>query len=54
MTTIVLLVAIIAGLAVLAMGLFHEIRRDGYGFRPPPRSHADEEETPGRLAPLGC
>ncbi|HLL08621.1 MAG TPA: hypothetical protein VK393_08180 [Nocardioidaceae bacterium] len=54
MTIILVVLALTAGLALLGIGLLREIRRDGYGYRPPPRSHVDEPETPGRLAPLGC
>jgi len=31
--------------AVVVTALAHEIRLDGYGHRPPPRSHADQEDT---------
>jgi hypothetical protein len=44
MTLIILLLSSVLLLA-LVVELAREIRADGYGHRPPPRSRADESES---------
>jgi len=52
--TVALVLALLGVLLLALVALGHEIRRDGYGQRPPPRSRMDEAEERwvqlGRLA----
>ncbi|MBA2456662.1 MAG: hypothetical protein H0V48_09020 [Nocardioidaceae bacterium] len=45
MTIFVVLLAVTAAIVLFGMALAREIRSDGYGQRPPPRSRADEDES---------
>ena len=44
MTIFFALLIAVAAVILLGIGLAHEVRRDGYGHRPPPRSHFDDED----------
>ncbi len=47
MTLLIVLIAMIGlALAVAATGLARDLRHDGLGHRPGPRSHADDSHAP--------
>ena len=48
----VLLLIALAALAAILVALLRTIVADGYGVRPPPRSHHDEEEFDSRGLPI--
>jgi len=52
--TVIVVISLLAAFVALVAALGHEIRIDGYGHRPPPRSRGDEAEERwrqlGRLA----
>ena len=50
MTTIFVLLVLTVVLFLIALGLAREINGDGYGHRPPPRSHADDDASARPLA----
>jgi hypothetical protein len=52
--SIFLVLLTVTAAVLMVAALRREIGRDGYGYRPPPRSHAGEDERVSRLSALSC